>query len=141
MQSSFVASICWLSAALKLLPPGSAIGWLASLTARVPSMEWAAYAASKAGVEHYIRCIRQEAQGRGLSVTVCFPGCVGTGFQSRSGAPDPLSALLPEEVAPLIYDAVAAGLEVWAAAMDAGVVEMGDRHHAELAEAASKVLR
>ncbi|WP_370651431.1 SDR family NAD(P)-dependent oxidoreductase [Frankia sp. Cj3] len=46
-----------------------------------------AYSATKAALVGFANALRSEVSGRGVSVTLCFPGAVDTSFFHRRGAP------------------------------------------------------
>jgi short-subunit dehydrogenase len=46
-----------------------------------------AYSATKAALVGFADALRSEVSGRGVSVTLCFPGAVDTSFFHRRGAP------------------------------------------------------
>jgi short-subunit dehydrogenase len=46
-----------------------------------------AYSASKAALVGFADALRSEVEGRGITVTLCFPGAVDTPFFRRRGAP------------------------------------------------------
>lgn len=121
-QATFIYPIVWLGEAIKTLQEGSRLGWISSLTARIPSDEWAIYAASKAGVEHYIECIRGTAEKGGISITTCYPGCLSTDFHIDSGGAMPDGAVDPQQIAAALLSSVGSGEHTWVAPMDADII-------------------
>ena len=125
-MTTFTSSLIWLIAALSLMPRGGKIGWISSLTGRIPNEMWAVYSASKAGVEHFIKCVRTTFLQRSLSLTVCYPGCVATQFHANSGSSIPKDAIQPSEIAGPLLDAVEQRLSVWSAPMDREIINKLD---------------
>jgi len=124
IEINATGAIRWLSAAIRLLPPGARIGWISSLTALVPDEIWAIYAATKTAVNHFIECVRPQAAQRGIRLTVCYPGCLQTDFHRAAGAENaPPEAAAPDDIAGALGAAIEDGLEFWAAEMDAVAVE------------------
>jgi len=117
-NNTFAYPLVWITEALKNLRTGSKVGWISSLTAKIPNKLWATYAASKSAVEHYIRCISSEAVKKGISLTICYPGCVDTNFHIDSGAMVPANAIKPEEISIDMFAAIESGVERWVAPMD-----------------------
>lgn len=104
---NFAAPAAWLLEAARRLDRGGKIAWISSLTARVPAGQWCLYGAAKAGVEHLICSLRPAAEIRGISVTVCYPGVVATGFHERCGAPaPPANAKKADDITAELIDAV-----------------------------------
>jgi short-subunit dehydrogenase len=123
IQASYTSTIFWIKEAIKTLPDNSKIGWISSLTAKVPSHSWSYYASSKAGVAHFIECVREPAMSRGISITVCYPGCVATDFHRYAGTQIPQGAIQPSDIAKDLLQAVENRLEVWASCLDKDVIE------------------
>lgn len=123
IQTSYTSTVLWIREAINFLPDNSKIGWISSLTAKVPSQDWSYYASAKAGVEHLIDCMRGPALARGISITVCYPGCVATDFHRCAGAQAPEDAVQPSEVAGDLLQAVTNRLEFWASDIDKDVIE------------------
>ena len=122
MRTNFVSTIVWLSESFDLLHPGSRVAWISSLTAVIPIEELATYSAAKAGVEHFLRCMRTRIERESISLTVCYPGCLETGFHAKSGREVPESAASPDSVVDDLLFAVDKRDEYWAADSDRAVV-------------------
>lgn len=124
IETNAKGAISWITAAIRLLPAKSKIGWVSSLTALIPDENWAIYAATKAAVNHFIECVRPAALRRGISITVCYPGCLQTDFHLAAGASaTPAGAVSPDSIANEMREAIEAGREFWAAEMDRLIVE------------------
>lgn len=130
IETNAAGAIDWITAAIRLLPAKSKIGWVSSLTALIPDENWAIYAATKAAVNHFIECVRPAALRRDISITVCYPGCLQTDFHLAAGASSaPLvGAVSPDSIAKAMREAIEAGREFWAAEMDGLIVE---KHYEE----------
>lgn len=122
MATTFVGNILVLSHAATFMAPGSSICWVSSLSAHATSADWAFYAASKAGVSHFVECIRPVASQRGISLTVAYPGNFMSGFHETAGARLPTNGSVPSELAGEIIDATIAGSSTWIAPMDREVL-------------------
>ncbi|MBK8252639.1 MAG: SDR family oxidoreductase [Polyangiaceae bacterium] len=122
LQSLFnidaVAPIAWLLQAAHKLPPGGRIGWISSLSSRLPAGRWAVYAACKTAVEHFIWSTAPLMKERKLTVTICYPGQLQTTFHAAARAPRPTRAVDPRLVAPELVSAVLAGAPRYVAPMD-----------------------
>jgi short-subunit dehydrogenase len=122
IQTSYTSTIFWIKEAIRALPDNSKIGWISSLTAKVPSYNWSYYASAKSGVAHFIECVRESAMSRGISITVCYPGCVATDFHRYAGTKIPQGAIQPSDIATGLLQAVENRLEVWASDLDKDVI-------------------
>ena len=69
VATNVTGTIALLDWAVHGLATGSSIAWVASLSAIAVEPKWAGYAATKAAVIHYLRCMRGEAEKRGVSIT------------------------------------------------------------------------
>lgn len=123
IKTSLISTIIWLKEAIDILPENSKIGWISSLTAKMTSHSWSYYASAKAGVDHFIDCARQIAIARGISITICYPGCVATGFHKRAGTETPANAVEPSEIAEDLLQAIGNSLDFWASDMDKDFIE------------------
>jgi NAD(P)-dependent dehydrogenase (short-subunit alcohol dehydrogenase family) len=66
----------------------------------------AAYCASKAGIATYLESLRGPLRGRGIHVTVVFPGYVRTPLTERGDVRPPLRLIEPEQAAAYILRAI-----------------------------------
>lgn len=123
VANTFAGSIHWIGESVTNLSTGSRVGWIASLTALIPDPNWSIYAACKAGVMQFIESARKEATQRGIGITVCFPGCLKTGFHVDCNTTTPQSAVEPDLVAQSMLSAIEDGDDFWAAPMDSEVVD------------------
>lgn len=123
MRTNFVSTIVWLSESFKLLHPESRIAWVSSLTALIPVEEWATYSAAKAGVEHFLRCNRKKVERKSISLTVCYPGCLNTGFHEKAGREIPQCATSPDLVVADLLAAVDRRDKYWAVDADRAAVD------------------
>jgi 3-oxoacyl-[acyl-carrier protein] reductase len=91
-------------AALPQLSDGGGHVFMISSLAGTNAIEgMAAYCASKAGLDHFARCLMLEVRHQGVKVTTIAPGSVDTGFgRSRSG--DAGWMLRPDDVAGAVLD-------------------------------------
>jgi NAD(P)-dependent dehydrogenase (short-subunit alcohol dehydrogenase family) len=64
----------------------------------------AAYCASKAGLDHFTRCLMLEVRQQGVKVTTIAPGSVDTGFGGSERAADSEWMLHAEDVAGAVLD-------------------------------------
>jgi short-subunit dehydrogenase len=122
MTTTFTSNAVWLCESLRLLPRGGRIGWISSLTALIPSQNWAFYSASKAGIEYLVRCIRPLSKKRGISVTVCYPGCLATRFHAKVCRPTPREAVDPSQISSELLRAIGDRKEFWAVESDRQIV-------------------
>ncbi|MFC5063565.1 SDR family NAD(P)-dependent oxidoreductase [Actinomycetospora atypica] len=81
-----------ISAALRVMPPGSGIINVSSTAAGRDDPAMADYAAGKAYLESISRAARHEAEARRIVVTVVRPGRTRTDFHDRSGEQSDLPA-------------------------------------------------
>ncbi|MEQ8467020.1 SDR family NAD(P)-dependent oxidoreductase [Coleofasciculus sp. E1-EBD-02] len=123
VQTTYLSTIIWLKEAILVLPVGSRIAWISSLTAKIKSNNWSFYASAKAGVEHFIRCIRESAKDRGIDITICYPGCLATEFHERSGTQSSKDAIDPSEIANDLLEAIDNRLEFWVSYLDKEAIE------------------
>ncbi len=126
IETNAAGAIRWISAAIRRLPAKAKIGWVSSLTALIPHENWAVYAAAKAAVNHFVEGVRPAARRRGISITVCYPGCLQTDFHRAAGTTAPPDAVSPDAIVGAMSDAIETGQEVWAAQMDAVIVNQYD---------------
>lgn len=118
INTTYLSTIFWIKEAINILPPKSRIAWLSSLTAKIPHNNWSVYASAKAGVEHFISSIREKAEQKEISITVCYPSCVATGFHEKAGTQTPKDAIKPSEISAELLTAIESGLTFWAAPLD-----------------------
>lgn len=140
-STTFAAQVQWLTAALREMPCRSKIGWLSSLTARIPSEQWAVYGGAKAGVEQFLRSVRGAFAKRGISITVCYPGCVATGFHCAAGSSTPPGAVSPAEIGAPLLEAIELRHQLWAAPMDRECIEALERSRVSLLASDGSLLR
>ena len=82
-------------------------GWIiniSSLASKNPFVGWAAYCASKAGLNAYSEALMQELRYDDIRVSYILPGSVATGFSGRAPAEGGDWRLQPEDVAHAILD-------------------------------------
>lgn len=70
-----------------------------SATARIPAPGWAAYGASKAGLDTWLRAIRPDAARHGVSIAVMELPLVATAMAAPTYGPAPRGALSAEQAA------------------------------------------
>jgi short-subunit dehydrogenase len=122
INTTYLSTIFWIKEAINILPPNSKIAWLSSLTAKIPHNNWSVYASAKAGVEHFISSIREKAEQKEISITVCYPSCVATGFHEKAGTQTPKDAIKPSEISEELLTAIESGLTFWAAPLDRDLI-------------------
>jgi short-subunit dehydrogenase len=122
MQTTYISTIFWIKEAINILPNNSRIGWISSLTAKIPNYNWSYYASAKSGVEQFINCIRDSAMIKGTSITICYPGCVATEFHKIAGSQLPEDAIKPSEISNNILEAIANREEFWSSDIDKEVI-------------------
>ncbi|WP_122940076.1 SDR family oxidoreductase [Brachybacterium sp. EE-P12] len=89
---------------LALLPAMSAAGGgrvvvVTSASARIPAPGWAAYGASKAGLDAWLRAVRPEAERVGVRITVVELPLVATAMAAPTYGEAPRGALSPRRAA------------------------------------------
>ena len=88
----------WITkAAVRHLPPGSAIVNTASLEAYQPAPDRLDYAASKAAINNLSKGLAQQLAGRGIRVNVVAPGPTWTALQVSGGVSDEQMAAFDDE--------------------------------------------
>jgi len=88
----------WITkAAVRHLPPGSAIINTASLEAYQPAPDRLDYAASKAAINNLSKGLAQQLAGRGIRVNVVAPGPTWTALQVSGGVSDEQMAAFDDE--------------------------------------------
>jgi len=89
---------------LGIAPAGRAV-FVTSRRAQAPRPFWAAYGATKAGMEHLVITWAKETHGTALRVNLFDPGLVRTRLRADAmPGEDPMSLPPPESVAPQIAD-------------------------------------
>lgn len=96
---------------LALLEPMCAAGRgrivaVTSASARIPAPGWAAYGASKAGLDTWLRALRPEAARRGVRIVVVELPLVATAMAVPTYGHAPRGALTPEQAAARVLDAL-----------------------------------
>lgn len=122
INTTYLSTIFWIKELINILPGQSRIGWISSLTAIVPSQNWSVYASAKAGLEHFISCIRETAEQKEITITVCYPGCVATGFHEKAGTKTPEKAINPAQISKELLIAIESGLMFWTAPVDRDLI-------------------
>jgi short-subunit dehydrogenase len=122
INTTYLSTIFWIKELINMLPSQSRVGWISSLTAQVTNHNWSVYASAKAGVEHFISSIREKAEQKKISITVCYPGCVATGFHEKAGTKTPENAINPDKISKELLIAIESGLMFWAAPVDREVI-------------------
>ena len=77
-----------------------------SASARIPAPGWAAYGASKAGLDAWLRAVRPEAERAGVRITIVELPLVATAMAAPTYGPSPRGALSPERAAARILRAL-----------------------------------
>jgi short-subunit dehydrogenase len=122
INTTYLSTIFWIKELINMLPSQSRVGWISSLTAQVTNHNWSVYASAKAGVEHFISSIREKAEQKEITITVCYPGCVATGFHEKAGTKTPENAINPDQISKELLIAIESGLMFWAAPVDREVI-------------------
>lgn len=122
INTTYLSTIFWIKELINILPCQSRIGWISSLTAIVTSQNWSVYASAKAGVEHFISCIREKAEQKEITITVCYPSCLATKFHEKTGIKTPEKAINPEKLSKELLIAIESRLMFWAAPIDREVI-------------------
>lgn len=96
---------------LALLEPMCAAGRgrvvaVTSATARIPVPGFAAYGASKAGLDAWLRAVRPEAAERGVTICVVELPLVATAMAAPTYGPSPRGALTPGQAAERVLRAL-----------------------------------
>jgi short-subunit dehydrogenase len=96
---------------LALLEPmrragGGRIVAVTSASARIPAPGWAAYGASKAGLDAWLRAVRPEAERTGVRITIVELPLVATAMAAPTYGSAPRGALTPERAAALVLRAL-----------------------------------
>ena len=87
-----------------LVRRGGHIFMVSSLAGSNANPGMAAYAASKAALDHFARCLMLEVRQHGVKVTTIAPGSVDTGFSGRRSTSGSDWMLAPEDVARTVVD-------------------------------------
>ena len=82
---------------------GGHVFMISSLAGSNPNPGMAAYAASKAALDHFARCLMLEVRSRGIKVTTLAPGSVDTTFGGAEGG-DTSWMLSPEDIAQALVE-------------------------------------
>lgn len=122
IHTTYLSTIFWIKEAINVLPAKSKIAWISSLTATIPNNKWSIYASAKAGVEHFISSVRENAEQKEISITVCYPSCLATEFHEKAGAKTPKEAINPDEISEDLLKAIESRLKFWAAPLDREVI-------------------
>ena len=77
-----------------------------SASARIPVPGWAAYGASKAGLDAWLRAVRPEAERAGVRITIVELPLVATAMAAPTYGTSPRGALSPEKAATRILRAL-----------------------------------
>ncbi len=77
-----------------------------SATARIPNPGWAAYGASKAGLDAWLRAIRPEAARTGVRIAIIELPLVATAMAAPTYGSAPRGALSPEQAAARVLRAL-----------------------------------
>lgn len=90
---------------LRESPSGRAV-FVTSSVARAPRAHWGAYAASKAGMENFVRCWADEIGDlTDIKVNLLNPGATRTQMRAKAvPGEDPSTLPEPSDIAPLIVD-------------------------------------
>jgi len=83
---------------------GGHVVMISSLAGSNANPGMAAYAASKAALDQFARCLLLEVRQRGIKVTTVAPGSVDTGFSGASGTTGSSWMLSAEDVAATVLD-------------------------------------
>lgn len=77
-----------------------------SAATRIPTPGWAAYAATKSGLDTWLRALRPEASARGVGICVVEMPLVATAMAAPTYGSDPRTALSPEQAAAMVLRAL-----------------------------------
>lgn len=96
---------------LALLEPMCAAGRgriiaVTSASARIPTPGWAAYGASKAGLDSWLRALRPQAARRGVHISIVEMPLVATAIATPSYGSAPRGALTPQRAAARVLRAL-----------------------------------
>ncbi|MFC0674106.1 SDR family NAD(P)-dependent oxidoreductase [Brachybacterium hainanense] len=99
---------------LALLEPMCAAGSgtiiaVTSASARIPAPGWAAYGASKAGLDTWLRALRPEAARHGVRIAIAEVPLVATAMSQPCYGASPRGALTPEQGAAFVARALRPG--------------------------------
>lgn len=99
------------SLVLALLEPMCAAGRgrivaVTSASARIPAPGWAAYGASKAGLDSWLRALRPQAARHGVRIVVVELPLVATAMAAPTYGRDPRGALSPQQAAARVLRAL-----------------------------------
>ena len=83
---------------------GGHVFMISSLAGSNANPGMAAYAASKAALDHFARCLMLEVRSRAIKVTTIAPGSVDTPFSGARGSGDTSWMLTPEDVAQTVIE-------------------------------------
>jgi NAD(P)-dependent dehydrogenase (short-subunit alcohol dehydrogenase family) len=83
---------------------GGHVIMISSLAGSNANPGMAAYAASKAALDHFARCLLLEVRQRAIKVSIVAPGSVDTGFSRTPRATDASWMLSPDDVAGAVLD-------------------------------------
>lgn len=129
-NTTYMSNIFWIKNSLQVLKCGSKIAWLSSLTAKLPDLNWCFYASAKAGVEHFVESIRENSKN--ISITLCYPGVVNTGFHENSGSKPPLITESRFLYAKELLEAVENKEDFWSSPLDKNLVEVLNKSKKDL---------
>ena len=89
---------------LRASPAGRAV-FVTSGVAQSRRPYWAAYAASKAGLEAFVQCYAREVEVTPLRVNLLNPGATATAMRAKAmPGEDPATLPQPQDVAPLVVE-------------------------------------
>lgn len=73
-----------------------------SAATRIPTPGWAAYAATKSGLDTWLRALRPEAAARGIGVSIVEMPLVATAMAAPTYGASPRGAMTPEQGAAMV---------------------------------------
>ena len=106
MEVNLLGAMAWMSAVAPLFQSaksGQIVG-VSSVAGDRGRVGNPGYNASKAGLTNYLEGLRNRLSRHGVNVLTVKPGMVKTDMLKLPGAPKPVLALEPEQVADLIWD-------------------------------------